>query len=108
MLEAELLRYAKIKFEMSGLVWFRANNAPSLFNKGKKVCFKKSPMSGFTDLFGVTPLGRLYALELKTIKGRVAPHQADCIAKINASNGIAEIARTFEEIDDFIARMKES
>jgi hypothetical protein len=108
MLEAELLRYAKIKFERSGLVWFRVNNAPSLFNKDKKVCFRKSPMSGFPDLFGVTPRGTLYALELKTIKGKVAAHQKECIARINASNGIAEVARTFEEIDDFISRMMES
>ena len=69
---------------------------------------KPSMVRGFPDWAGITPTGKLFALELKTLKGRIAEHQQEWIDKINATNGIAEVARTLEEIDDFIDRMKKS
>jgi len=106
MLEADLLRYARIKLDLSGLVYFRVNNSPGLFNKGGNIRFKKSSMSGFPDYGGYTPKGFGWALELKTIKGHVALHQQEWIDKINGTNAIAEVARCFEDIDNFIERMK--
>lgn len=106
MLEAELAKYTRLKLEMSGLVHWRVANGPVLHKIGNRTIMKKSPIAGFPDWAGITPLGKLWTLELKTVKGKIAPHQQEWIDKINGSNGIAEVARTLEEIDEFILNVK--
>jgi hypothetical protein len=102
--EAELLSYAVTILKQSGLVWWRVNNSPSLFNnKAGAVSFRKSPIKGFPDLAGMfAGSGRLFALEIKTTKGKVSPEQVDWIAKINKSGGMAVVLRSKAEIHQFV------
>lgn len=106
MLEADLSTYMKKRLELSGLISWRVSNGPVLHKIGPRTIMKKSHIAGFPDWAGITPSGRFWALELKTDKGRIAPHQQEWINRINQTNGIAEVARSFDEIDDFILRMK--
>lgn len=104
MKESELLSFAITCLKQSGLVWWRVNNSPSLFNnKSGKVCFKKSPVKGFPDLAGMFKNGRLFAIEIKTQKGQLSPEQIEWITKINHSNGMAIVLRTKDEIREFIS-----
>ncbi len=105
MKEAELAKYAKEAFIKSDLVHWRVSNCAVIHKIGTRTIMKKSQIAGFPDWAGITPWGIFWALELKTTKGKIAPHQQDWIHKINASCGIAEVARSFDEIDDFISRM---
>lgn len=105
MKEAELAKYTKVALEKSGLVHWRVSNGPVLHKIGPRTIMKKSQIAGFPDWAGITFYGVFWALELKTAKGRIAPHQQHWIDKINATGGVAEVARSFEEIDDFIAKM---
>ena len=106
MKEAELLRFASDALNKSGLLWWRVSNGPSLYSAGKKTYFRKSSIAGFPDLAGLTRSGQFWALELKTKIGRVSPLQHEWIYKINLSGGTAAVARSTEEILDFILKMK--
>ena len=103
MKEAELLSFAVTCLKQSGLVWWRVNNSPSLFNnKSGAVCFRKSPVKGFPDLAGLFPSGRLFAIELKTEKGKLSPEQTEWITKLNMSGAMAIVLRSKEEIANFV------
>jgi hypothetical protein len=102
MTEADLLRFTTNILNHSGLLWWRVSNGASLYSKGKKTFFRKSPIAGFPDVAGLTPDGQFWALELKTAKGRISPTQKNWIEKIKQSNGIAEIARSPTEVLKFI------
>lgn len=102
MSEAELLSFASGALLRSGLVWFRVPVGGVAHSIGKKVVYKKSPLKGMTDLFGLTRQGAAWFLELKTIKGRVSPDQLAIHEKLKASNAIVAVARTPQEVLDFI------
>lgn len=108
MKEAELAKYAKAALEKSGLVYWRVSNGPVLHNIGPRTIMKRSQIAGFPDWAGISPKGMFWAMELKTAKGKVEPHQQDWIDKINFSYGMAEVARSFEEIDNFIDRVMDT
>jgi hypothetical protein len=104
MKESELLSFALTCLKQSGLVYWRVNNSPSLFNnKSGQVCFRKSPVKGFPDLAGVLPSGKFFAIEIKTDKGRLSPEQIEWITKLNHSGAIAVVLRSKDEIREFVA-----
>lgn len=106
MKESELSAICKSLLEYSGLLWWRVANGPVIHRLGKgknvRTFMKKSPIAGFPDFAGLTPTGVFWALELKTEKGKVMPHQMDWIDRINESNGISAIARSPDHIRIFI------
>lgn len=102
MTEADLLRFTVNTLKRSGLLWWRVSNGPSLYTKGKKTYYRKSPIAGFPDLAGITADGKFWALELKTAKGRIRPEQSQWIQKIKESNGVAEVARTPTDVLKFV------
>lgn len=102
MKESELLAFSKSVLEKSGLVWFRVNNAPGLFTRNGKTCFKPSSMRGFPDLAGYTRSGVGWALELKSKTGRVESHQIEWMEKLDRTNVIVGVARTQEQVLEFV------
>lgn len=102
MTEATLLRFTINALKASGLLWWRVSNGASLYSKGKKTFFRKSPIAGFPDLAGLTPDGQFWAMELKTAKGTVRPDQERWIKNIKKSNGIAEVIRSPSDALKFI------
>lgn len=70
---------------------------------GKQIIFKKNPMKGFPDLAGVCKDGVLWALELKSSKGRLSPEQTDWLQKLSKSGAIVGVAKTPQEAVDFFS-----
>ncbi len=58
---------------------------------------------GISDILGVLPGGRLLAIEVKTEKGKLSPHQERFIQNVNDNGGLAFVARSF---DDVVQRLK--
>lgn len=105
MTEAELLRFTMDALSYSGLLHFRVpvgGVAHSL--GGGKIIYKKSPMKGFPDVAIVTRQGVLSVLELKSKTG-LRPEQKDWIAKLEATNANTCVARTPEEVLQYIERL---
>lgn len=53
---------------------------------------------GSGDIFGLTHEGKFFSVEIKSRKGKVTEHQIAFINSVNASNGIAFIARSLEDV----------
>ena len=58
---------------------------------------------GISDILGVLPGGRMLAIEVKTEKGKLSPHQERFIQNVNDNGGLAFVARSF---DDVVQRLK--
>ncbi len=103
MKESELLTYALTCLKQSGLVYWRVSNGPVLHQLGGKMIMKKSSIKGFPDIAGIFPNGKLFAIELKTDKGKLSPEQVEWITKLNMSGAMAVVLRTKDEIAEFVA-----
>lgn len=67
---------------------------------GSKTRFGKNPAKGMPDIMGLMKdgSGRLFAIEVKTETGRVAPHQKEKIAELNENGAVAFVARDLETV----------
>ena len=54
-------------------------------------------MKGVADIIGCHQ-GRMFAIEIKTDKGRVSPHQQKFLDAVNEAGGIAFVARSIEDV----------
>ncbi|NCX94666.1 MAG: VRR-NUC domain-containing protein [Gammaproteobacteria bacterium] len=98
MTESELSKYTRVVLQNSGLLWWRVSNGPVKHGG----VMKKSEIAGFPDFAGLTPDGQFWALELKTDKGRLSEKQAEWIKKIKDSCGIAEVAKSKDDVLNFV------
>ncbi len=56
-------------------------------------------VKGVPDIVGLFPkTGRLFAVEVKTDRGKVRPEQQDFLDRINAEGGLAFVARSVEDV----------
>lgn len=53
---------------------------------------------GVPDILGILPGGRMLAIEVKTERGKLSPHQERFIKNINDNGGLAFVARSFDEV----------
>jgi hypothetical protein len=53
---------------------------------------------GVSDIIGLLPNGRLFAIEVKSAIGRLSEHQKAFIEEIKTNNGIAFVARSLEDV----------
>ena len=53
-----------------------------------------------SDIIGILPdgSGRMFACEVKTERGRVTPHQARFIERVNDAGGIGFVARSLDDV----------
>lgn len=58
---------------------------------------------GMSDIIGILPNGRYLAIEVKSKTGRPSEHQLKFITTINASKGVAFIARSVEQVYDSLS-----
>lgn len=60
-----------------------------------KLVYAPNPLRGFPDLFGFckTRRGRLFVIELKSRKGRLADHQKDWIQDLYTQGALCIVAR---------------
>jgi penicillin-binding protein-related factor A (putative recombinase) len=54
---------------------------------------------GVPDIVGVYS-GRFFAIEVKTEKGKLSPHQERFIANINDNGGLAFVARCIDDVEN--------
>lgn len=52
---------------------------------------------GIADIIGCHQ-GRMFAIEIKTDKGRVSPHQQKFLDAVNEAGGLAFVARCIEDV----------
>lgn len=52
---------------------------------------------GVSDIIGCHN-GRFLAIEIKTEKGRVTPHQQRFLDRVNEAGGVAFVARSIEDV----------
>lgn len=66
--------------------------------------FGKNPAKGMPDIMGLMKdgTGRLFAIEVKTPKGTLQPHQKQKIAELNENGAVAFVAR---DLDTVIERL---
>ena len=58
---------------------------------------------GVSDSLGVLPGGRFLALEVKTVKGKLTPAQADFLQSVTGGGGLAFMTRSVEEARERLA-----
>ena len=84
--ETGLLRDMKRLLELRGFVVVRVPvGAVMQRTRGGKLAFAKSPLRGFPDLMGWfrDGSGRSFVVEVKTEKGKVAPHQQEWLDSLS-------------------------
>lgn len=89
----EFLKYKGI------FAWRQGNH--SVYDKSTKTYRAKTryEINGVSDILGILPSGQFLAIEVKTDKGRESEDQKSFIRKINASGGIAFVARSIEDVE---------
>ncbi len=105
--EADLSRYTLHKIEALGLFGWRmpiSGVARMTVNRG--MIFQKSPIKGMPDYQGVTRAGQMWALELKSEKGRLSDDQKGWIDRLTRHNVLVGVARSIAEIDAFLNDLK--
>jgi hypothetical protein len=53
---------------------------------------------GVSDIVGLLPNGRLFAIEVKSATGRISEHQEQFLNRIKQNEGLAFIARSIEDV----------
>lgn len=87
-------------------VW-RQNSGVAQYSDGEKTRFVRANTArGMSDIMGVLKDGRMLAIEVKTAKGAVQPHQHDFLASITKAGGIAFIARDVDTVVRVLALEK--
>jgi len=84
-------------------LFFWLHDSVGIFDpKTKRFRRNTSPyrMKGVADILGILPSGRMFAIELKSATGRLTPEQKIFIEKVNASGGIAFMARSIEDVKE--------
>jgi uncharacterized membrane protein YphA (DoxX/SURF4 family) len=79
---------------------------PMLISRGAQKIYKKHPLSGFPDLFGVMRggRGRMFAIEVKSEKGKTSDLQNLWLAQLEKFGVVTMVARS---VEDVIKRFKE-
>lgn len=76
---------------------------PVLHAGGKR--WASNPLKGFPDIMGVftrRELGRAWAIELKSAKGRLRPEQKAWIARLEKAGVAVAVVRDLESLTKFL------
>jgi hypothetical protein len=92
-IQTSILRYLYAR----GITFWRINTT-GIYDVAKKK-FRPSPTKGVSDILGVLPNGRFLAIEVKSPKGSVTKDQQVFLDKVNASHGLAFVARSIRDVE---------
>lgn len=56
-------------------------------------------MVGVSDILGILPGGRFFAIEVKSKVGRLSEHQKKFLASVNEVGGIGFVARSIDDVE---------
>lgn len=94
--ESNIMKSIMIALSDNGCVVFR-NNIGSYKNEDGRFIRFGVGGNGGSDLIGWTMDGKFLAVETKSPTGKATPEQINFIEKVNASGGVAGIARSVED-----------
>lgn len=92
-IQTSILRYLYAR----GITFWRINTT-GIYDIVKKK-FRPSPTKGVSDILGVLPNGRFLAIEVKSHKGVLTKDQKAFMDKVNASHGLAFVARSVRDVE---------
>lgn len=88
-----------------GIMHWRVPVGPVIHRLGSgrnvRTIYKANPMKGFPDIAGLLTRKRpgvLFALEVKSEKGRLRPDQQVWLERIRWCGGVAEVVRSVEDV----------
>lgn len=99
--EADLMRLIQIRVSEFGGRVFRNNIGTAFTADGRAVKYGVQNPGG-SDLIGWTKEGQFLAIEVKMPKGKTTKEQEAFINNVNASGGVAFIARAPEDVDFYL------
>ena len=99
--EHEIQTYLLNLLALEKIMAFRVNN-------GRRGHIKMVSMKGFSDIIGITPKGKFFAVECKAYKGRVSPDQEIFLNAIVANNGLAFVVYDIGECGQVVDILKQS
>lgn len=82
-------------------LFFFIHDSVGIFNrKANAYMSNKSPyrIKGVSDILGILPDGRLFAIEVKAGKNTATPEQKEFIKQINDRGGVAFVARSIDDV----------
>lgn len=71
---------------------------------GKTHWIRANTARGMSDIMGILKGGRMFAIEVKSEKGRIHDHQQEFLDQINASGGLAFVARSVDDVLNALER----
>ena len=108
MTEAQLLSFTLNLLRISGCCFWRVPNGGVMHSIGGKIIRKASPIKGMPDIAGVMPNGRFYAIELKTVSGKLSPEQKNWIERLNHTGAMAVVLRSTKEVEAFVTAIQKN
>ena len=93
--EAELQRSILELLEAKRFVHWRQPLGGIRMGSGKH---RKNPMSGFPDIAGVFPSGRMFAIEVKAPGEKPKPHQQEWLDKLGKSGVLVVVAKSIDDV----------
>lgn len=72
-------------------------NTMGVFNNFSQT-YRPGPSKGVSDLVGILPGGRFFAIEVKSLKGKLSPAQKAFMEDVTLSGGLAFVARSVEDV----------
>lgn len=97
--ESEIQKLIIAWLKTNGIMCWR-NNTTGVYD-AKAKAFRQltgvGAMTGISDILGILPGGRFLAIEVKCKTGKVSAEQLKFIEQINASGGLAGVARSLDD-----------
>ncbi len=108
-IQNQILDYLRVEQARGRVVWFARVNGTTakikgypvksyrLYLLGEAECSK-----GYSDLHGMLPGGKYFALEVKSPGGSVTPEQLTFIRAVSGGGGIAAAVRHWEDVKSLL------
>ena len=99
--ESEMLNSILAFLKLLKIYCWRNNNV-GVYDPSSK-SFRRPPkhcIKGVSDILAVLPDGKLLAIEVKSIYGKVSKEQQEFINKINNNKGCAFVARSIKDVEE--------
>lgn len=104
-LESEIQRSILTLLALRGVYARRINvGMIPVYRTGDSRGFRKSEMTGISDIIGVLPGGRILCIECKRPGGKPTPAQREFLDRVNEKGGLAMVATSTRDVEEALAR----
>lgn len=99
---ASLTSHFQELMEIYNVLGWREYVGPILHGNGRRT---KNPKAGFPDFAGLTKRGIFWGAEIKGPGDTMSPKQIEWHSRLEASEGLLAVIRSYEDTTDFIAKI---